>query len=274
MQWPKPGWFSDVSDRHHPSARLRRAVEGPGNDVRRQDGQRGAGAAALNWTVAPRWLEIGYRLCRASASSPSPTAVFYTNGDGDVQRSGRQLQPHQPSGRELHRHGLRQPRVHSLGERSMKWRGRRSSRLHLAGYHRQPAACHMASAGTGVYADRAVNYTAGAGPHFGILLDHNFSPARALVHHQFRHRRHVHPHSPAVLHGDHHPDSLRPTRQGRIRRNFWNEVPILNYRIGLGWQPPSVPTFTSTPATSMSSGGRSEPRATRTGRTCSSITRA
>ena len=33
----------------------------------------------------------------------------------------------------------------------------------------------VAAAGNGVYAARTVNYTVGAGPHFGVALDYNFA---------------------------------------------------------------------------------------------------
>ena len=36
---------------------------------------------------------------------------------------------------------------------------------------------------------------------------------------------------------------LRGTGNPARPQRFWNEVPIVNFRVGLGWQPPSYPNL-------------------------------
>ncbi|MGZ3387927.1 MAG: hypothetical protein ACXVB5_23910 [Isosphaeraceae bacterium] len=96
----------------------------------------------------------------------------------------------------------------------------------------------MAAAGNGVYAARTVNYTVGAGPHFGVALDHNFAqPGLSFLtkidfadtFSRVRQRFSV------------ATTSLTPAGQpsrGELLDHFWSEIPILNFQVGLGYQPP------------------------------------
>jgi len=97
---------------------------------------------------------------------------------------------------------------------------------------------NVAAAGNGVYADRAVNYTAGAGPHFGVGLDHNFAqPGLSFLtkidiadtFSRVRQRFSV------------ATTPLTPAGRGELLDRFWSEVPILNFQVGLGYQPPGHP---------------------------------
>src|SRR5262249_14170332 len=96
-----------------------------------------------------------------------------------------------------------------------------------------------AAAGTGVLAQRTSNYTVGAGPHFGLMLNRYFPDsglrfiASIDIANTFTRERQLFDATVLTPSGG--------TTRGAWTENFWQQVPILNYQFGLGWQPPSHP---------------------------------
>ena len=80
----------------------------------------------------------------------------------------------------------------------------------------------------------------GAGPHFGLVLDRKVPPsglsfiAKFDIADTFTRERQLfsaHDHDVAGV-----PERV-------YTQNFWQQVPILNYQVGLGWQPPRNPNI-------------------------------
>jgi len=102
----------------------------------------------------------------------------------------------------------------------------------------------VAAAGNGVYAARTVNYTVGAGPHFGVALDYNFAqPGLSFLTNldiadTFTCIRQRFSTATTTL-----TPAGRPAKGEFQESFFWNEVPILNFKAGLGYQPPNHPNI-------------------------------
>jgi hypothetical protein len=97
--------------------------------------------------------------------------------------------------------------------------------------------------GTGVISQGVSNYTVGAGPHFGLELDRTF-PGWGLtlvnrldIANTFTRERQLFTAATTAV-----TSSGAPVR-GAYTQNFWQQVPILNYQVGLGWQPLSNPNI-------------------------------
>src|SRR5262249_48125466 len=98
------------------------------------------------------------------------------------------------------------------------------------------------AAGTnGVFAASDSNYTVGAGPHFGVELDRKVPQsglsfvlkldiANTFTRVRQRYSATTTPLTPAGV-----------PAHGHYTENFWQQVPSLNYQVGLGWQPPRYP---------------------------------
>ena len=134
----------------------------------------------------------------------------------------------------------------------------------------------VAAAGNGVYAARTVNYTVGAGPHFGVALDYNFAqPGLSFLTNldiadTFTCIRQRFSTATTTL-----TPAGRPAKGEFQESFFWNEVPILNfYKPAWDTSPQIIPTSTSTRATCTSSGGKWGQRVTPRGRISSSTTKA
>jgi len=133
----------------------------------------------------------------------------------------------------------------------------------------------VAAAGNGVYAARTVNYTVGAGPHFGVALDYNFAqPGLSFLTNldiadTFTCIRQRFSTATTTL-----TPAGRPAKGEFQESFFWNEVPILNFKAGLGYQPPNHPNIHLYAATCTSSGGKWGQRVTPRGRISSSTTKA
>lgn len=98
-----------------------------------------------------------------------------------------------------------------------------------------------AAATNGVFIQGDSNYTVGAGPHFGLEINRRDLPtgltfvAKMDIADTFTRVRQEFAASTTTL------TSAGLPLRGSYTQNFWNQVPILNYQVGLGWQPPSHP---------------------------------
>jgi hypothetical protein len=99
----------------------------------------------------------------------------------------------------------------------------------------------QAAATNGVFIQGSSNYTVGAGPHFGVVVDRKDLKsglsfiAKLDIADPFTRVRQLFAASTTTLNAAGEP--LR----GNFAQNFWNQTPILNYQVGVGWQPPWNP---------------------------------
>jgi hypothetical protein len=240
-QWPKTGWFSSVLiDIIHPHVFGNQwkatVVTSAGRPV-----NVATGVAQLAWTVAPR-VEVGYRLPSGFGEFAVSDRGFYTDGTGPFSGPAGNFTRTSHLGVNYTDMDYASREFTPWVNWTMKWRaGVRVAYTWIDSTVSRPF--NVASAGNGVYADRAVNYTAGAGPHFGIALDHNltqpglsFLTSLDIADTFTRIRQRF---STATT-------TLTPAgtpAKGEFKENFWNEVPILNFRVGLGYQPPNYPNI-------------------------------
>ena len=237
-QWPKTGWFTDVQiDIIHPHVFGNQwkapVVTSAGRSVKVA-----TGVARLDWTVAPR-LELGYRLPSGCGEFSLSDRGFYTDGTGPFSGPAGNFTRTSHLGVNYTDMDYASREYTPWVNWTMKWRaGVRVAYTWLDSTVSQPF--NVAAAGTGVYADRAVNYTAGAGPHFGIRLDHNWAqPGLSFLTNldiadtftRIRQRF-----STATT-------TLTPAGQpakGEFKESFWNEVPILNFQSRPGIPAPKL----------------------------------
>jgi hypothetical protein len=245
-QWgQQPGWFSDVRlDVIHPhifwgqmkhsvvTSMGRRVLVAPG-------------AADQSWTVAPR-LEIGYRLPSGFGGFSFSDRFFSTSGTGPfigpagsltrTTRLGVNYSDWDYTSREY------TPWTTPQASWTIQWRaGIRLAETWIDSRVDQPFA--QAAASNGVFIAGNSNYTVGAGPHFGVEVDRKFTPwglsfvNKLDIANTFTRERQLFAAATTAL-----TPAGAPVR-GTFTQNFWQQVPILNYQVGLGWQPPSYPNF-------------------------------
>lgn len=172
-QWPKTGWFTSFQiDIIHPHVFGNQwkatVVTSAGRAV-----NVATGVAQLNWTVAPR-LELGYRLQSGFGELSVSDRGFYTDGTGPFSGPAGNFTRTSHLGVNYTDMDYASREFTPWVNWTMKWRaGVRVAYTWIDSTVSQPF--NVAAASNGVFADRAVNYTAGAGPHFGVALDHNFT---------------------------------------------------------------------------------------------------
>jgi hypothetical protein len=239
--WPKTGWFSDVQiGIIHPhvfgSQIKATAVTSLGRPV-----NIATGVARLNWTVAPR-VELGYRLPSGFGEFSVSDRGFYTDGTGPFSGPAGSFTRTSHLGVNYTDMDYGSREYTPWANWGMKWRaGVRVAYSWIDTTVSQPF--NVAAAGNGVFADRMVNYTAGAGPHFGVELDHRYAESgftfvsKIDIADTFSRIRQRFSTATTAL----TPDG-RPAR-GEFLDRFWNDIPILNFQVGLGWQPPGYPNI-------------------------------
>jgi hypothetical protein len=239
-QWGKLGWFADVQIgvirptiffgqmRHGVFTPLhRKVIVAPG-------------AAKQDWTAAPR-LEIGYRLPSGFGGFSFSDRFFNTAGTGPFMGPAGSTTRTTHMGVNYSDWDYLSPEYTPWwGNWKMEWRaGIRLAETWIDTQVNQSLA--GAAAGTGVLAERTSNYTVGAGPHFGLQLDRKFPDsgllfvARIDIADTFTRVRQLFSATTLAPSGG--------TARGEWTENFWQQVPILNYQVGLGWQPPRNPNI-------------------------------
>ncbi len=241
----KPGWFSNVQigviqpHLNFGQVRLLDSLKIP-------NGQRvivAPGAARLNWTAAPR-IEIGYWLPSGFGGFAFSDRFFNASGTGPfvgpagsttrTTRLGVNYSDWDYLSREF------TPWESPQGFWSLEWRA--GVRLAETWTHTVVDKPFAAAAATnGVFIQGDSNYTVGAGPHFGLEINRRDLPtgltfvAKMDIADTFTRVRQEFAASTTTL------TSAGLPLRGSYTQNFWNQVPILNYQVGLGWQPPSHP---------------------------------
>lgn len=245
-QWrQRPGWFTNYQfDIIHPHlffGLVRSGVVAPNG----QFALVAPGAANLNWTVAPR-LEIGYRLPSGFGGFAFSDRFFQTGGAGPF--SG-------PVGLTNRTSRLTvnycdwdyistefTPWVTPEANWTLEWRaGVRLANSWTDNLVDKPFG--MAAMSNHVFIQGDNNFTIGAGPHFGVRVERLdpktgvFFVGKLDIADTFSRVRHMFAFSSTTL----NPDGT-PVR-GAFGQTFWNQVPILNYQVGVGWKPPQYPNI-------------------------------
>lgn len=235
--WGKTGWFSDVQvSVIRPTiffGQMRHGVITP-------SGARvnvAPGAAKQDWTAAPR-IEIGYRLPSGFGGFSFSDRFFNTSGSGPFTGPIGTVTRSTSMGVNYSDWDYFSPEYTQWENWNLMWRfGVRLAETWIDTQAEQSTA--RAAAGTGVVNQQTSNYTVGAGPHFGLQLDRKFPASgfslvgRFDIANTFTRERQLFS-----------ATTLNPS--GGIARsawteNFWQQVPILNYQLGVGWQPPRNP---------------------------------
>jgi hypothetical protein len=243
-QWgQQPGWFTDVRlDVIHPHlffSQMRHQVV----TSAKQRVLVSPGAAQQPWTVAPR-LEIGYRLPSGFGAFAFSDRFFSTTGTGPfVGRAGSTTRTsHLGVNYSDWDYTSREytPWATPRANWTMEWRGGiRLAETWVVNRVDKPFA--QAAGTNGVFAASDSNYTVGAGPHFGVELDRKV-PQSGLsfvmkldIANTFTRVRQRYSATTTTL------TPAGVPAHGHYTENFWQQVPILNYQVGLGWQPPPYP---------------------------------
>jgi hypothetical protein len=243
-QWrQQPGWFTDFRlDIIHPHLVWGQMK----SSLTTKTGQFvnvAPGAARLNWTAAPR-LEIGYRLASGLGGFAFSDRFFLSNGSGPFNG------PVGMTNRTSHLNANYAdwdyisheftPWVTPQSSWTLEWRaGVRLANSWTDVLVDKPFA--QAAATNGVFIQGTNNYTIGAGPHFGAQVE-RLDPrtgisfiAKIDIADTFSRLRQMFAASTTTL-----TASGLPVR-GAYGQNFWNQIAILNYQVGLGWRPPQYP---------------------------------
>ena len=247
-RWGNPtGWFTSfelgVVQPHVNFGQMRLI-----NTLRVPSGQRvivAPGAGQLPWTVAPRF-EIGYRLPSGFGSLAFSDRFFNTSGTGSF------VGPVGSTSRTTSL-GMNYSDWDYISREFTPWDTERTNwsldwrlGVRLAESWtdvRVNKNFNEAAASNGVFIQGASNYTVGAGPHFGLALERKDLPsgfsfiAKVDLADTFARDRQLFAASTTTL------NSAGVPGRGAFGQNFWSQIPILNYQVGIGWQPPSNPNL-------------------------------
>ncbi len=242
-QWrQKPGWFTDF---RFDIIRPRLVFGQTKSSLTTKTGQFvdvAPGAAQLNWTVAPR-IEIGYRLPSGFGAFAFSDRFFSTGGSGPfsgpvglTNRTSKLTTNYADWDYISHEFT---PWVTPNSVWTLEWRaGVRLANSWADVLVDKPFA---SAAANGVFIQGVNNYTIGAGPHFGAQVERLdpktgiFFLGRLDIADTFSRIRQMFAASTTTL----MPNGL-PVR-GAFGTNFWNQIAILNYQVGVGWKPPQYP---------------------------------
>jgi hypothetical protein len=240
-QWPQPGWFTDVQiGIVHPHVffgQFRHSVVAGGTRH-----LVAPGAANFGWTVAPR-IELGYRLPSGFGAFAVSSRFFSAYGTGTFtgpagiatrwSRLGVNYWDYDyVSGREWS----------PWANWTLDWRaGIRTAFAWIGTVADQPFS--QAAARGGAFIAGGSAYALGNGPHFGVTLERRFPAsgfafvAKLDLANEFTRER--------VLFGatTTTPNAAGAPSRGLFPQNFWNQMPILNWQVGLGWAPPNNPNI-------------------------------
>jgi hypothetical protein len=244
-QWGHPGWFFNVQfDVIHPVVHRRLIPGAMDSNVTTPSGKVVTVALPgpkLRWTVAPRF-EVGYRLASGFGGFALADRFFSTDGVSHL------LGPNGP-GTETGHLGTNYTDLDYFSREYTPWQQwgmmwRLGTRLAYANTQSQffePFAA--AAAGNGVRATLQNTSSRGIGPHFGVALDRRIGQSgfsfvgkvdAAWV---FSQERQTFGAATTAM----NPSGGRDF--GVLRHNFYQMISILNFQVGLGYQPPQLPNI-------------------------------
>jgi hypothetical protein len=243
-QWGKVGWFSDVRiDFIHPhlnfgQMRLVNPIPIDGRKV-----VINPGAQRLDWTAAPR-IELGYRLPSGFGAFSYSARFFTTSGTGPFDGPAGMTTRHTRLTASYMDWDYISREFTPWDTPETMWTLTWRAGIRNAGTWtdtRVDKPFDVAARSNGVFVQGSSNYSLGTGPHFGLALERkdlksgcqflaslSIADAFTRVHQLFAA-------STTALNADGRPE------RGYYKQSFWNQVPILTYQVGLGWQPPWNP---------------------------------
>jgi len=246
-EWPQPGWYNNVQiGVIHPQlyfAQMRHGVALP-------NGNRAfvsPGNATLGWAIAPR-IELGYRLPSGFGAFSVSDRFFNAYGTGTFVNQGPVSSQPVGTTTRTSRLGVNywdfdySSREYTAWKNwSMDWRfGVRTAFTWVGNLVDKPFA--YTAAGKAFIAGDS-NYTVGNGPHVGVGLNRRFAESgfsfvtKVDLANEFTKIRQLYGATTTTVNGAGEPE------RGHFTTNFWNNNPILNFQVGLGWQPPSNPNI-------------------------------
>jgi len=238
-QW-QPGWFSDfqlgVIQPHIFANQMKQTLPFPGRKV-----TVAPGAADLPFTIAPRF-EVGYRLPSGFGGFAFSDRFFNTSASGPFIGPSGAMTRTSSIGVNYSDWDYISREYTPWANWDMEWRaGIRLAETWIRNRVDQPFA--QAAGTNGVFISGDQNYTVGAGPHFGLVLERKLSQwglsfvEKADIANTFTRERQQFSAAIPVL----NPNGV-PVHASYLQ-NFWQQVPILNLQAGFGWQPPSNPNI-------------------------------
>jgi len=238
--WQQPGWFSNVQiGVVHPQLFFGMVRHG----VLFENRYRiiAPGAARFGWAIAPR-IELGYRLPSGFGAFSISDRFFTTYGTGTVNGLAGSATRNSRIGVNYWDYDYSNREFTPWQNWTMEWRvGVRTAFSWIGNVVDQPFS--RAAMGHGIFISGDSNYTVGNGPHFGVALERK-SPKTGLsfltkidLADEFTRVRQLFGASFTTLNAAGMPSRAFYTQ------NFWNQTPILNFQVGLGWQPPNNPNI-------------------------------
>ncbi len=239
-QWPQPGWFTDVQiGIVHPQlffGQMKHSVVAGGRPV-----LVAPGSANLGWAVAPR-IEVGYRLPSGFGEFSVSNRFFSANGSGPFNGPAGATTRTSRFGVNYWDFDYGSREYTPWNNWSMKWvAGVRTAFTEAGNVVNQSFS--RAALDRGVFIAGDSNYTVGNGPHFRLELDRKFPQSgfsfitKLDIANTFTRESQLFAASTTALNGAGVP------AHGVFTQNFWQQVPILNFQVGLGWQPPANPNI-------------------------------
>jgi len=243
-QWAQPGWFYNVEfDVIHPHIERRlSSVPGAGFDTV-PTATRNVNVALpgpkMNWTVAPRF-EVGYRLPSGFGAFSASDRFFQTQGQNAL------IGPNGP-GKETGRLRTNYADLDYISHEYtpcakwwMLWRlGLRLAYFDVDSQFYNPVAA--AIAGNGVKNALQNTYDRGLGPHFGVMLNRRIADTGFSLVGKIDEGNVFSRESESFLATTMTPNGH--SSRGGFQSRFWQEITILNFQVGMAWQPPDNPNI-------------------------------
>jgi hypothetical protein len=240
-EWPHPGWFYNVQ-----IGVIRPHVVNEQNNfdhpIMTRSGKTAnlqLGNASMSETISPR-IELGYRLPSGFGQLSVADRFFTSSGTG----------PYNTSSGTGTRSSILSVNYTDFDYGSWEYTPWKNwSMMWVAGVRQEetfnrtrvslPFA--QAAAGRGIYAAQSSNATAGAGMHFAVLLQRKFADSGFSLINRFDVGdtfSQVHQYFSAnftTSNANGRPEA------GFVKEAVWMQIPMVNYIVGIGYQPPSHP---------------------------------
>jgi hypothetical protein len=240
-QWPQPGWFTDIQIgivhpqvffgefKHSVVAGGARHLVAPGT-------------ANYGWAVAPR-IELGYRLPSGFGAFAVSDRFFSAYGTGSFTGPAGTATRNSRIGVDYWDYDYISGRQYSPWDNwSLDWRaGIRTAFSWIGTVSDQPFS--VAAARHGTFIQGASSYALGNGPHFGVVLERKFPTSgfafvtKLDLANEFTRERVLFSAASTTL------NSAGVPQRGNFTQNFWQQMPILNWQVGMGWVPPNNPNI-------------------------------
>ncbi len=242
-QWSQPGWFWGVEiGVIHPHL-----VDGSNNQDHPIVTKSGRSvnvalrSARLDWTIAPR-IEIGYRLPSGLGQLSVADRFFSSSGTGAYHTAGGTAIRSTKLSVNYTDFDYGSQEYTPWENWGMKWRaGVRQAETYIRTQSNQSLA--QATAGQGILYANSNTSTVGAGIHFTVELERKFPSAGFSFINKFDVGdtfSRLHQNFSALTTTT---NSAGQPEGGVVKESVFMQLPMLNWQVGLGWQPPGHPNL-------------------------------